>query len=70
MTAFTRSPIDSTPTTLPPSTTGRCRNLRSVISIMQVLALSSGDTEVTGDDMICQTGVSALERPLRITLRA
>ena len=43
---------------------------RSVITAMQVWAVSVGATVITGCDMIWATGVSAEERPCRMTLRA
>ena len=42
----------------------------SVMISMQRCTASSGDTVSTGELMICHTGVSELERPSRITLRA
>ena len=42
MTALTRSPMDSMPTTRPPFTTGKCRNRPSVMSCMQWCTVSSG----------------------------
>ena len=50
--------------------TSQWRIVRSVISSLQVLMVSLGRTVVTGDDMISHTGVSADERPSRITFRA
>ncbi len=71
MTALTRSPIEMTPMMRSPSRTGRCRTWRWVISDMQVVGrCPSGATHSTGLDMMVLTGVSADERPCRITLRA
>src|SRR5690606_19869025 len=70
ITAFTRSPIETRPTTRPFSSTGRWRMRRVVIRPLQVWAVSVGDTVTTWRVMICATGVSAEERPCRITLRA
>jgi hypothetical protein len=41
-----------------------------VITCMHCRTSSSGATVITGALMICQTGVSADDRPSRITLRA
>jgi len=70
MTAFTRSPIDTMPTTRPASTTGRWRTRLSVTSCMHCSTEVSGDTVSTGVVMMSRTGVSLEERPSRITLRA
>ena len=69
-TAFTRSPIDSMPSTRPPLVTGRCRIRRWVMICMQSSSDSDGGTVTTGELMICHTGVSLEERPSSTTLRA
>ena len=70
MTAFTRSPIDTMPTTRPASTTGRWRTRLSVTSCMHCCTEVSGDTVSTCEVMMSRTGVSLEERPRRMTLRA
>jgi len=70
MTEFTRSPIETTPTTVLPSSTGRCRMRFFVMMCMHSPTVFFGETEITGLLMISDTCVSFDNRPWRITFLA
>ena len=59
MIQWTRSPSDSTPTTLPPSTTGRWRQRLSVMRCMHSSTVLLGFTVTAGLDLISRTLLTA-----------
>ncbi len=70
ITEFTRSPIETTPSTTSSSTTGRCRIRLSVMIRMHSPTECCRVTEITGLLMISDTCVSFDDLPCRITFRA
>jgi hypothetical protein len=66
---LTTSPIETIPTTSPPSTTGTWRIRRSVIKAMHSSIGVSGFTTIRGEDMISPTVTSSPVGPLRATRR-
>src|SRR5262245_13171442 len=59
---LTTSPIETMPTTIPSSTTGRCLILRSVITAMHSSIDVSGVTTTSGDDITSRTAIVSSSR--------